>query len=261
MLVITGMGRSGTSVLAALCKGLRFDPGGAYTEGINAGLEDPAVVGVNEAILGLNSARGHAGERAIGRITSFGRPVIKDPRFILAGGAALRVWWQQRQDFRVLLAVREAGEVVRSRQAHPHWFGAIPDAEAQVLERDIGATIDLMTSLGIPFRCLRFPDFLKQPEEVFEALRFGGLSFSDRRARKVWTRLVDPSKVRHSPRWQGGVEPPQTQADTRPEGGRAIARGASIGRRAVELLRLRKVSARLFRPVSRLLRPDAATRA
>jgi hypothetical protein len=230
MLVITGMGRSGTSVLAALCKGLRFDPGGDYTEGINAGLEDPAVVAVNEALLGPDSDNEGVRDGAFERIRAFRRGVIKDPRFILAGATALRLWWQQRQDLRVLLAVREPGEVVRSRQAHPHWFGPIPDAEAQVLEHDIGATIGLMTARGIPFRCLHFPDFLEQPEQVFEALRFGGLCFSDRAARKVWARQVDPSKVRHSPQWGGAAGPARVDA----------------GHRTPGPLRLRAVAARLL---------------
>ena len=102
MLVITGMGRSGTSVLAALCQRLGFDPGGAHVEG----------------------------------------------------------------------------------------------------------TVGLMTSLGIPFRCLRFPEFLAQPEQVFDGLRFGGLSFRDGRAREQWRRLIDYSKVRHSPRWQEAAAAP-----------------------------------------------------
>jgi hypothetical protein len=203
VLVITGMGRSGTSVLAALCRRLGYDPGGTYTEGINAGLEDPDVVAANEDVLG-----GTAGGRSLGRIKRFHRRVIKDPRFILAGGAALRVWWEQRQDLRVVLAVRDPEEVVRSRQAHPHWFGPIADEVAQELREDVAATVGLMASLGIPFRRLRFPDFLAQPEEVFDALRFGGLSFREGRAREQWRQLVDHSKVRHSPRWQEAAAAP-----------------------------------------------------
>lgn len=233
MLVITGMGRSGTSVLAALCKGLNFDPGGAYAEGINAGLEDPDVVAINEDILGPAPSDEPVGKKAFARIRALRRDVIKDPRFILAHGTALQVWWEQRQDLRVLLTVRDPEEVVRSRQAHPQWFGSNANESTQALEQNTEATLGLLKDRDIPFRCLRFPDFLAQPDEVFEALRFGGLSFSERRAHAEWERLIDPSKVRHSPQWEGRTEP---------QAGHASGRGPT--------LRLRKMAAGLWRKVS-----------
>ena len=199
MLVITGTGRSGTTVLAALCQRLGFDPGGAYVAGINAGLEDPEVVAINEDIL-----RPGGGERGHNQILSVRRDVIKDPRFILARGTALRTWWRERQDLRVVLTTRDPSAVVSSRQAHPHWFGPVADGTAQALEEYIAATVGLMANLGVPFCCLRFPDFLAHPGHVLTALRFGGLSFRDGRAYRHWRRLVDFSKVRHSPPPDGG---------------------------------------------------------
>jgi hypothetical protein len=201
MLVITGMGRSGTSVLAALCKQLGYDPGGDYVEGINAGLEDPAVVAVNEDVF----RPAPAGGPLAGRVRAVRRVVVKDPRFILEAGRPLRVWWEHRQDLRVVLTGRDPEEVVRSRQAHPHWFGQVHDGEAGVLRDDVAAAAGLMTDLGIPFRRLHFPDFLGEPAAVFEALRFGGLSFSDWRAKRHWRKLVDPAKVRHSPGWSAAA--------------------------------------------------------
>lgn len=51
MIVITGPGRSGTSVLAHLYKQLGFDPGGAWSAEVQAGFEDPDVVELNDAIV------------------------------------------------------------------------------------------------------------------------------------------------------------------------------------------------------------------
>lgn len=51
MIVITGPGRSGTSVLAQLYKELGFDPGGEWVTEIQGGLEPPDVVEANEEIL------------------------------------------------------------------------------------------------------------------------------------------------------------------------------------------------------------------
>lgn len=50
VIVITGPGRSGTSFLASLYRELGFDPGGAWRESVNAGLEDKKFTDLNEAV-------------------------------------------------------------------------------------------------------------------------------------------------------------------------------------------------------------------
>jgi hypothetical protein len=60
MIVITGPGRSGTSVLARLYQELGFDPGGQWHPEVNAGLEAPAVIAANTDIaadLGMSFLR------------------------------------------------------------------------------------------------------------------------------------------------------------------------------------------------------------
>jgi hypothetical protein len=51
MIVITRSGRSGTSLLARLYQELGFDPTGHWEPGVNAGLEDEEIVGLNNEIL------------------------------------------------------------------------------------------------------------------------------------------------------------------------------------------------------------------
>jgi hypothetical protein len=51
VIIITGVGRSGTSLVARLYRELGLDPGGAWDASINAGLEDPGVVRLNRAIM------------------------------------------------------------------------------------------------------------------------------------------------------------------------------------------------------------------
>jgi hypothetical protein len=50
MIVLTGYGRSGTSLLALLYRELGFDPGGTWNERMDAGLEDRAVWKLNDQI-------------------------------------------------------------------------------------------------------------------------------------------------------------------------------------------------------------------
>jgi len=51
MIVITGPGRSGTSVIALIYRELGFDPGGKWLAQVNAGFEAPEVVKLNNAII------------------------------------------------------------------------------------------------------------------------------------------------------------------------------------------------------------------
>lgn len=50
MIIITGPGRSGTSLVASLYLELGFDPGGTWSSSVNAGLEADDVVRMNERI-------------------------------------------------------------------------------------------------------------------------------------------------------------------------------------------------------------------
>jgi hypothetical protein len=51
MIVLTGPGRSGTSLLASLYRELGFDPGGLWHDEVNAGFEDKRCVDLNQAVL------------------------------------------------------------------------------------------------------------------------------------------------------------------------------------------------------------------
>jgi hypothetical protein len=50
MIIVTGVGRTGTTLIACLYRELGFDPGGYWQPEIEAGLEEPAVVRANRAI-------------------------------------------------------------------------------------------------------------------------------------------------------------------------------------------------------------------
>lgn len=61
MIIITGPGRSGTSVIARLYQELGFNPGGTWNTKVNAGLESPDVAAINDAIkkdLGIETLLG-----------------------------------------------------------------------------------------------------------------------------------------------------------------------------------------------------------
>ena len=63
MIVITGPGRSGTSLIGEIYERLGFNPGGSWSDDNNAGREAPEVVEENKLLL-----------RLLG-ITAYGPPV------------------------------------------------------------------------------------------------------------------------------------------------------------------------------------------
>jgi len=92
MIIITGPGRSGTSIIAQLYQELGFDPGGTWDPKVNAGLESPDIVAVNDAIqkeLGIETLlRTSAGLRyRFPKVYSFGN-IIKP---LLSQGIRKRV--------------------------------------------------------------------------------------------------------------------------------------------------------------------------
>jgi hypothetical protein len=79
MIIITGPGRSGTSLLAQLYKDLGFDPGGEWVPEIHGGLEPRDIVAINEEIieaLGLTPMGAPGG--TFGRLRRGGKALIPE---------------------------------------------------------------------------------------------------------------------------------------------------------------------------------------
>lgn len=179
MLVITGTGRSGTSVVAEICRRCGFDPGGHWDESVNAGREDRAVVKINRAIYDGRLSR----EQTQEAIRKLDRPVVKDPRFVRFGPRIIATWHEARSDLRVLLVLRDLDSAVRSMLKDPERFmsGRLaldrdPKAAAAQLRQQIAWFQQACRSYDIPLASVRFPDFISKPLPLYRALqKFGQL--------------------------------------------------------------------------------------
>jgi hypothetical protein len=87
MIVITGPGRSGTSLVAQICKELGMDPGGVWNPTARAGFEDRQIVLANRMIirdLGIRGSGRRFGflpdERIPSRAKSFAKSLVPEPR-------------------------------------------------------------------------------------------------------------------------------------------------------------------------------------
>ncbi len=201
MLVITGPGRSGTSVLALFCKEMGYDPGGAWHDPINAGLEYARVVQINDALLRETRETGvttstlaaHAGE-----MRALDLPVVKDPRFTFHP-ATLRAWHSIRPDLKVLLTYRKPEHSLASRQRSVKNLKYRDQTHPDRLRCSLADTIETLLELETPFEMLLFPHFLTRFNRVHAAFQNLGLSMDKTEAERVWSRVVDHDKVHFKP--------------------------------------------------------------
>lgn len=215
MLVITGTGRCGTSLLAEFCRRLGYDVGGSWNRRSNAGLEHPQVVRLNEGLAVAQAAGEPALEAYLAEqaeaMRQLALPVVKDPRFVSLGTAA--AWLRVRSDLRWLVCLRPLASSVKS--ARRYLRGARRGVRREGVPPELrgfgGWTLgdhcrrtrwrlerfaETLREHAAPVATLRFPEFTREPARVVRALgAFGGLDVPLSRARDVWAELVDPDLV------------------------------------------------------------------
>lgn len=197
MLVITGPGRSGTSVLALFCQKLGYDPGGQWNASVDAGLEHPQVVTINDALLGELWETGKTEKTLAAHADTMRQlpfPVIKDPRFTFHPGI-LQAWRSVRDDLTVVLTYRKPEHSLASRQRKADQLQHPSKANPDTLRKDFANTIECLLELDVPFHLLLFPHFLEQYHTVQAALTELGLAIPEERGERVWRAIVNRKKV------------------------------------------------------------------
>jgi len=249
LIVITGQGRSGTSLIAKLYKELGFDPGGVWFDETRSGLEDEDIVTANGYILWdlgvsvdtdrfsgdrierrnlqgaltpVGRARAYVGSwldvvvRALldrgddltlvpwsrmdavaARYTSSLRglaeshAVAKDPRFCWT----LAAWAKSGAAIdHVLVCVRNVDAMVRSRMLAQQVVFRTESAAKNSYVYAMGLLMTAIHDFRLPYSVIQFPDFLDDPDALYDVLRFPA-PVDRERFRDAWTRVVDRSLV------------------------------------------------------------------
>jgi len=197
MIIITGPGRSGTSVLAQFCLKMGYNPGGSWYDCVDAGMEHPRVAAINDALF-LEVTRTGAVQKALDEhreeMRSLDLIVVKDPRFTFHP-AILRAWHSVRSDLKVLVTYRTPEHSIASRQRHARDLVHKHKRHPDVLRCDFANVIEAMLDLDIPFSILLFPNFLKQYPHVYEAFEILGMPLHHDAGQEVWNTLVNLEKV------------------------------------------------------------------
>jgi hypothetical protein len=197
MLIITGPGRSGTSVLALFCKRMGYDPGGEWCDLVDAGLENGRIVKINDAL--LRELRQHgttqqAMQTFAEEMKAIRVDVVKDPRFTYHP-EVLRAWRSVRDDLRVLVTYRTPEHCVASRRRKANFLMDRRSKSPDAIRCQLADSIETLLTLEIPYQLLLFPRFLGQFEQVYLSLRELGLDIDRHEAERAWGEVVDRKKV------------------------------------------------------------------
>jgi len=212
VIVITGVGRSGTSFLAQVYRELGFDPGGRWMPSVSAGYEDDDVVAANELVahdlglLFLGGPRPMPPERARKGFLAGLRPrrllaspdgfdTIEPGRIAPAldhHGERLRtlaathvvvkdprfcwtmpVWLRAGAAIdHVVLSTRSMDAVIASRRAAGHLRYRTEAAATNELLYGLGVCVAALLDYDVPHSVVRFPHVLDCPESLLSALPF-----------------------------------------------------------------------------------------
>ena len=211
MIVITGVGRSGTSFLAQVYRELGFDPGGRWLPAVSAGYEDDEVVAANELVahdlglLFLGGPRPMPPKRVGDGLLSALRPrrpsgpdlfdtirpdriqpAVDHHRDRLQSVAAThtvvkdpRFCWTMPVWLRagaaidhVVLSTRAMDAVIASRRAAGHLRYRTEAAATNELIYALGVCLDAIAEHDVNHSIVRFPHVLDCPETLASTLPF-----------------------------------------------------------------------------------------
>ena len=193
MLVITGTGRSGTSIIAAWLKKCgMIDYESEWIPQFNSGYDTPDVSRLNSAIWLGNDPQLQSIPAQTVAIKSFDYKIVKDPKFFY--GNVLNTWLSIRKDMTFLICLRKFNQVHKSRLNLSQLNMARKPEE---LENDLGRFVSQLVFNEIPFEFITYPEFAESYDEVYAKINklHPELDINIDTGRKIWNEIIDKSKL------------------------------------------------------------------
>jgi len=221
MLVITGLGRCGTSFLAKVLMAMNYKTGKNinWHESVDAGYELSTVhslnhdlyqqinqtgsINLNKMCLGDYWGKGGYGYTYKQAMENFSNdpkqgPVhfIKDPRFMWHP-EIITSWWRVRKDFRYIILHRDFEDVRSSRARLPKQYDDPKRGSESVTpyKEDFADCITTMVDLRIPYKIQMFPKYLYDAKPLFRDIRELGLQTCHLEGNRMVQELRDLDKV------------------------------------------------------------------
>lgn len=201
MLIITGVGRCGTSMVAKFFENMGFNLGNTHWDKkINAGGEDSTVVWINRWLYASTLKHGSASLFILKNrrhILNFSLQVVKDPRFTCPG--VMEGWLKLRKDLKVLVMVRHFKDVIASRKKMGNFSKDFQDTREYTVDRlqtDFSDFLNILERNATKYTMISFPGILDEYDLFYKSLLSLGCNFFEKeKGRKVWERTVNKKLV------------------------------------------------------------------
>ncbi len=223
MLVITGTGRCGTTLIAEFCTRMGYETGGNLPEGETEGREDGKVKSLNHNINVLdlittltkgqnlpedvkdkivNIQKTIDTNRNISdKIKKVDNEVVKDPAFFNRHESCLDNWIQNKENLRFLIMIRDLDSSYNSAKTKGYvnflWDDkniSLEDWKKKVYKTHFEFIKKLIEN-NIPFKHLKFPDITDNYKEVYKTLTELGLNIDYNKGEEVWNKLVNKKLI------------------------------------------------------------------
>lgn len=195
MLIVTGTGRSGTSLIAAWLKKCGVLKNEAeWIPQFNAGFDNEEVGRINKAIWLGNDPYYHTVEAQTTAIKNVKEKVVKDTNFFY--GFVADTWVNARTDIKFLICLRKFSAVHKSRLNVKQLLQA---RKPEDLETDFGKFLSKLVFNKIPFEIICFPDFMDEYDTVYKKVKEldPKLDISYETGKKIWKEVVDKTLVHY----------------------------------------------------------------
>jgi hypothetical protein len=218
MLIISGLGRTGSSLCALLLKEYGYKIGPVHwTKEMNAGMEWGAAYALTEWMwhkfiklkknIDLDSPVPGAWWKpktyreainSIDKMKKFGKiDLIKDPR-ITWHPKLITSWYEARNDLKLLITHRDPECVLKSRlklrvgQQDPK-PGRMKNVN--MFKLDFCDFLTEVLRIGIPYEIVYFPKFLDEPDDLLKKLNNLGYCQGQKKFKDIFNKIVDKDKV------------------------------------------------------------------
>ena len=191
MLIITSVGRCGSSVLTSYFKALGLDIGRVrWIKHLDAGMECQRTVNINNILLrdGLNKS-------VITKIKELPNDICKDPQFLISP-ELIRAWLTCRNDIEILFLRRDPKKIVESLKRHPMMNSPVYRNHTDLIIQHEQAFLDTIKDLKLPISQMWFPEFIDQFEDIYQFIidRFD-IDQSKNACKVKFNAVIDKDKV------------------------------------------------------------------